>query len=257
MRLYIVLFLLFSFKNYAQQRYEIDYAVVSKFTDTIPGNSLSEKQKKNITEALNQHSNKTAKFLFDATFARYEEIDPKHHFSIIDMGVGIYLNKNTSGIVYTDLEQNLFYQTPTVDGKKMKVKDSLLSYDWEIQDSTKTIHGYSVRLAHVRVPISVNSLTNFGLGLHKAYGPKFSIVKAWYTEEIPFGLGPMNYGGLPGLILEMDLGNTKITCLEIKHSDDLQDPRYDFELKDFKNAMDERTYLETQNAVFDKTKKGM
>lgn len=257
MRYFIILFFMISLQLKAQDRFEIDYAVISRFTDTIPGESLSEKQKKNITQALNQHSNKTAKLLMDSSFARYEEIDPKHHFSIIDMGVGIYLNKNASGIVYTDLDQNIFYQTPTVDGKKMKVKDALLSYDWQLQDSTKLIQGYQAKLALLKVPISSNSLVNFGLGLHKAYGPRYSIVEAWYTEQIPAGIGPMNYGGLPGLILEMDLGNTKITCLAVKNSVDLDDPRFDFRAKDFENAIDEEAFLQAQNAVFDKTKKGM
>lgn len=30
---------------------------------------------------------------------------------------------------------------------------------------------------------------------------------AWFTPEIPFGFGPMGYGGLPGLILELQVRN--------------------------------------------------
>ena len=41
------------------------------------------------------------------------------------------------------------------------------------------------------------------------------IVSAWYTMDIPVGHGPGDYWGLPGLILEIDAGETKILCTKI------------------------------------------
>ena len=45
--------------------------------------------------------------------------------------------------------------------------------------------------------------------------PKFVIVTAWYTPQIPVSTGPGEYQGLPGLILEVQADRTVILCTKI------------------------------------------
>ena len=40
-------------------------------------------------------------------------------------------------------------------------------------------------------------------------------IVAWYTPDVPVSNGPNNYGGLPGLILEVNDGDLTIVCSEI------------------------------------------
>ena len=40
-------------------------------------------------------------------------------------------------------------------------------------------------------------------------------VEAWYTMQIPVGHGPLEYWGLPGLILEVSANNTTLLCSKI------------------------------------------
>tara|TARA_R110002094_G_scaffold188493_1_gene163720 strand:- start:14 stop:274 length:261 start_codon:yes stop_codon:yes gene_type:complete len=40
-------------------------------------------------------------------------------------------------------------------------------------------------------------------------------VEAWYTPQIPVGHGPLEYWGLPGLIIEVSAGNTIMLCSKI------------------------------------------
>ena len=44
---------------------------------------------------------------------------------------------------------------------------------------------------------------------------KMQTTTAWYTLDIPVSNGPRQYGGLPGLILEINDGNQTIVCTEI------------------------------------------
>jgi GLPGLI family protein len=53
-------------------------------------------------------------------------------------------------------------------------------------------------------------------------------VIAWYSMDIPVSHGPGDYWGLPGLILEINAGNTHILCTKIvlnpKEKADLSEP---------------------------------
>ena len=45
--------------------------------------------------------------------------------------------------------------------------------------------------------------------------PKDKVIIAWYAPEIPVSLGPLNYWGLPGLILEINEENVIILCSKV------------------------------------------
>jgi len=47
--------------------------------------------------------------------------------------------------------------------------------------------------------------------------PKETELVVWYAENIPVSVGPDNYSGLPGVIMEMDLDNgaTVTTAVEV------------------------------------------
>ena len=44
---------------------------------------------------------------------------------------------------------------------------------------------------------------------------KTTEVIAWYSPQIPVSQGPLEYWGLPGLILEVNVGNTTMLCSKI------------------------------------------
>ena len=45
--------------------------------------------------------------------------------------------------------------------------------------------------------------------------PKTETIIAWYTPMIPASHGPDDFGGLPGLILELNTGNTTMLCTKV------------------------------------------
>ena len=67
------------------------------------------------------------------------------------------------------------------------------NYDWKLTNESKTIDG---RICYKATSPQINQ---DGI---RSTDPKFDII-AWYTPEIPVSLGPLGYGDLPGLILEL------------------------------------------------------
>lgn len=88
--------------------------------------------------------------------------------------------------------------------KKYIIEDSIRVQNWKLDDSeTKEIKGYTCKKA---------TATN-------ARGAK---IVAWYTEQIPCPSGPETWGGLPGMILEVDMGDGEMvfTAIEIVNKGD-------------------------------------
>jgi GLPGLI family protein len=65
-------------------------------------------------------------------------------------------------------------------------EDTMPVYQWTITNDTATVAGYKCQKA-----------TTFSEKSKKTY-------TAWFTTDIPFPTGPINLGGLPGLIIKLD-----------------------------------------------------
>lgn len=74
------------------------------------------------------------------------------------------------------------------------IKDYM--YGWELLNETKKIEGYTAFKAMLKIK---NRRTG-----------GFIEYKAWYTPEIPYPYGPIGFGGLPGVILQLRKGNLAI-----------------------------------------------
>ena len=71
-------------------------------------------------------------------------------------------------------------------------------------------------------------------------------VEAWYSPQIPVSHGPLEYWGLPGLILEINAGNTTILCSKItlnpeeKVKIEAPDKGKEITKKEYKNTITEK-----------------
>ena len=110
-------------------------------------------------------------------------------------------------------------------GKKFLIKDSLETYDWKMEQETKMI-GKNLCFKATTVIKQSKRRPDIRFGRRKPNEdnkPEENkppvmenvIVTAWYTPNIPVSNGPSNYWGLPGLILEVNAGNTQILCTKI------------------------------------------
>jgi GLPGLI family protein len=85
------------------------------------------------------------------------------------------------------------YQLPVK--KRYFVLDSVKSEDWIFEDTIKTILGYKCRKAFLSTIKWIKVDT-----IYKSYEDNTIV---WYAEEIKLPFGPLQYYGLPGLVLEV------------------------------------------------------
>jgi len=97
------------------------------------------------------------------------------------------LAADANGDWYTNLESNVSVRSFKFLDQKILIKYTKVE-DWIVTSERKNINGYNCFKA-----IRKKSLDN---------GKEIEVI-AWFTNEIPLNLGPKNYFGLPGLIIEL------------------------------------------------------
>lgn len=93
-----------------------------------------------------------------------------------------------NGITYKNLTEKISLKATTSFNQDFLIVDSLKNYEWKISRESKEILGYEVRKAEA----IVDSTTT---------------ITAWYAPKLTYKNGPDVYGGLPGLILEMEINS--------------------------------------------------
>ena len=123
---------------------------------------------------------------------------------------------------YTDINNQMQYESRAMFEKTFLVVDSLKQNKWKISDETKTIANHVCKKATTMVAQAAQMRMRFGNGPRAAEDtvapkPKEVELVVWYTEDIPVSIGPDNYAGLPGAILEVntDNGANTITATEV------------------------------------------
>lgn len=101
------------------------------------------------------------------------------------------------------------FQTKEAIHKKEHLGEPILvvSYTdpkWKMLDEEKNIEGYKCLKAEL--DIVYNDINN---------NPKHNKIIAWYTLELKMPFGPEKYNSLPGLILEVDDGKSRIVAKKI------------------------------------------
>lgn len=108
-------------------------------------------------------------------------------------------------LIHRNFETSKLTEHHEMLGKTYLLEDSLMTYNWRIQNQIKDVAGYVCMKAETFNPIKNQKIT------------------AWFAQDIPVGAGPERYFGLPGLILELDIndGDVVVTAqkVELKNVD--------------------------------------
>lgn len=97
--------------------------------------------------------------------------------------------KQPDNVIHTDLAGEKVTDKQEFMGKDFIIKEPRKSYPWKLTGESKIILSFNAQKA--------------------MFEDTTGITEAWFTTEIPVSIGPGNYGGLPGLILELSVRDGK------------------------------------------------
>ncbi|MEO6039670.1 MAG: GLPGLI family protein [Saprospiraceae bacterium] len=142
--------------------------------------------------------NGTSVLLFNAGYSLYFSLDaPKDSKTVIEDNMAPRtITGDKCGFPYFKMhrEQKIFYRARCINKKETcLVEDTLGAIAWLLQPEHKRFGKFDCRRAT-------------GLFRGREY-------EAWYTLEIPIPSGPFKFGGLPGLILELQSTDGKVKFL--------------------------------------------
>lgn len=198
MKKLFLLILLSSFFGFSQEKMELIYKVKSSESmfDPTDENSKSikeyilkmEAQLDDLTYSLRLKGNESLWFLHN-----------KESYSMAHMGKAFggdnsYFFDNLSK---NYIEQRLFLNNYFIVNKQQK------DFKWELFMETKEILGYT---CHKAVSKEVKLIN----GKEKTFN-----TIAWYAPALKYQVGPQDFGGLDGLILELVDKKRKYYCTEI------------------------------------------
>lgn len=139
-------------------------------------------------------------------------------------GSGIRIRMAGPGAGADDISYCNFDLSKKVDqrelfGKKYLVTDSIQKLNWKLTGETETILGHVCQKAMAQNPTKRMMMNiNNGQMERKEVNDTLTLV-AWFTTDIPVPAGPEVAGQLPGLILELDMGNGRSSYRAIEISD--------------------------------------
>ncbi len=201
------------------------------------GQQMSEQRKKQIMERMKNFLEKEFTLTFTNNESFYKE-EEKLATPGQGGGGGRFGGGFTQGGIYKNIDQNAYAQENNMFGKVFLIKDTINNLEWELVKESKMIGQYPVFKAVATRNIEQNLFSRLGRRgrgnqrenekksdsldtastedkVAEKPEPKTETIIAWYTPMIPANHGPGEFGGLPGLILELNTSNTTILCTKV------------------------------------------
>jgi len=204
----------------------------------IGGRDMSEDMRRQIVERMKQYLEKTFILTFNGKESIYKEEEKLETGG--GRGWGMMMNSFSAGVQYKDISKNQILEEREFFGKQFLINDTITNLDWEVTKESKQIGQYLAIKATAVKPVDENDWSmarrrNRDRDSEEKEAeevadstkkepadpwseidiPKEVVVTAWFTPQIPIANGPGEYGGLPGLILEMNVFRTTLLCSKI------------------------------------------
>lgn len=190
-------------------------------------------------ERMKNNLEKTYELSFNKTASIYREEEKLDQNSSRGGMRFLIMTGGASGKHYKNVQTKKSTKENEFSGKNFLIKDELVAYKWKMEKETKMIGDQMSFKATTVVNMPVRREMRFGRRNNNEEDKREEeaikkptsepvIVTAWYTLDIPISQGPGDYWGLPGLILEVSVRDTKIMCTKIvlnpKEKAELKEP---------------------------------
>ena len=165
----------------------------------------------------------------ESMYKEEQELDapkgPSANGGVMVMVMG---GNGSSDILYKNISENRMAHKTELMGKVFLIKDNLEAYDWELTGETKNIGNYTCYKAVYEKEEEDIQIDMIDGEVKEEKVTKKRTLVVWYTTDVPISNGPNNYGGLPGLILEVNDGDQTIVCSELvlnpKEAKEIKEP---------------------------------
>ena len=103
--------------------------------------------------------------------------------------------------VYKNLEEDKMVDSREFMTKKFLIRGESEQYTWKVADGQKTIQDF--------------------MCIKAVYQDSAGTFTAWFTPQIQISNGPAEFGGLPGMILQLDINDEErvLTAIEIRETE--------------------------------------
>lgn len=180
--------------------------------------------KKAYEDALKKATENVFILTFNKKEALYEKQQSLEKPKPQTDGVSVSIRFTGEGKKYINIQEQTKITEDDIFGKDFLIVEKLQPFEWKLLNETKKIGDYSCYKAEVVIPVSEKERKDYEAYLKRQETkptfftekePKDKKITAWYTPEIPVSVGPVNYWGLPGLILELSDENTITLCSKV------------------------------------------
>ncbi len=100
-----------------------------------------------------------------------------------------------NGFFYTNLDKNIIQEQKETLGEFFIIEKKINQLEWILESETKKIGDYTCYKA-----------TGIKYGRNRYNEITEVPITIWYAPELPYRVGPFEAAGLPGLVLQYDLG---------------------------------------------------
>lgn len=165
---------------------------------------------KNKINRIDKLFERTYVLTFNKIASVYKEEDKISPPNTNDIRYGGY--KSSKVNLYKNIKTQQLIEEQEFLGKRFLIKDTLTQLNWVREKETKQIGEY---LCYKATSLKTDITSIIGVNKDKKNKESIKKITAWYTPQIPINQGPSEYWGLPGLILEINLDGTTISCTKI------------------------------------------
>lgn len=163
---------------------------------------------------------------YTLTFNRDESIFKENEKLDSPSGAGgggmvfVVAGSGAADALYKNVKENRFANQNELFGKEFLIQDTIPESKWEKQKETKNIGQYTCfKATYTKNDTIKSSFSRIGRNGQASDSSNVRVVErvvtAWYTPQVPVSHGPKMFGGLPGLVLEINDGQERILCSKI------------------------------------------